>query len=300
MSKAKINKAVESAASAAMFLRRSTRLAVFKEAEPSVKVEKSHAVDKESVQPKKRKNGSKTRYAKKKIKSDNLEVGNKEEKENIPARTTASAASIDDKASTSPVKNVGAHVSVAGGLHNAITNALEIGAQAFGLFLRNQRQWNAKPLGDEEADLFKKACEDADFSPNVILPHGIYLMNCASPNEETLAKSRAALIDELKRCEKLGLALYNFHPGSTCGAISKEEGIKKIAESINDAHQETKYVVTLIENMCCQGHTVSLNVFLVLLLVIMWLQLSYKMKVKGEVKWCFSTSHKDLSSRLKH
>ena len=154
-------------------------------------------------------------------------------------------------------KFVGAHVSVAGGLHNAVSNATEIGAQAFGMFLRNQRQWNSKPLEDKDAELFKEACKEKGYSPELIVPHGIYLVNCGSPDDETLQKSRDVLIDELKRCEKLGLAIYNFHPGSTCGKISPEESIKKIAESINMAHKETQYVITVVENMSCQGNTVS-------------------------------------------
>ena len=154
-------------------------------------------------------------------------------------------------------KLVGAHVSISGGLHNAVSEALAIGAKAFGLFLRSQRQWISKPLEDKAAQLFKEACVQAKFSPHAILPHGIYLMNCGSPEEDTLAKSRVTLVDELKRCEKLGLSLYNFHPGSTCGKITIDECLEKIAESINQAHKETKFVVTVLENMSCQGNTVS-------------------------------------------
>ena len=167
-----------------------------------------------------------------------------------------------------PPKKVGVHVSMSGGLHNAVENALNMDAKAFGLFLRNQRQWASKPLSDEDADKFKKACAEANYSPDVILPHGIYLMNCASPDDDALQKSRETLIDELKRCEKLGLKLYNFHPGSTCGKIPVENGIERIAKSINDAHQETKFVVTLVENMCCQGHTVSILTLRVITMVI--------------------------------
>ena len=152
---------------------------------------------------------------------------------------------------------VGAHVSIAGGLHNAVAEAMAIGAKAFGLFLRSQRQWASKPLEDKAAQLFREACAKANFSPHSILPHGIYLMNCGSPDDETLSKSRSTLVDELQRCEKLGLCLYNFHPGSTCGKITVEESINKIAESINLAHKETKYVITVLENMSCQGNTVS-------------------------------------------
>ena len=158
-------------------------------------------------------------------------------------------------------KLVGAHVSIGGGLHNAVAEALAIGAKAFGLFLRSQRQWKSKPLEDKAAELFKEACAKANFSPRSILPHGIYLMNCGSPDEETLSKSRSTLVDELQRCEKLGLCLYNFHPGSTCGKITVEESINKIAESINLAHKETKYVITVLENMSCQGNTVSVLSF---------------------------------------
>ena len=154
-------------------------------------------------------------------------------------------------------KFVGAHVSISGGLHNAVSEALEIGAKAFGLFLRSQRQWVSKPLEDKAAERFRNACAEAQFSPHAILPHGIYLMNCGSPEEETLAKSRSTLVDELKRCERLGLLLYNFHPGSTCGKITVDECLDKIAESINQAHKETKFVVTVLENMSCQGNTVS-------------------------------------------
>ena len=165
---------------------------------------------------------------------------------------------VSEPVESSPEKKIGAHVSGAGGLHNAVANAIKIGANSFALFLRNQRQWNSKRLEDEDADLFKKAYRDANISPELILPHGIYLVNCASPDEELLAKSRMTLVDELKRCEKLGLKFYNFHPGSTCGKISVDEGIERIAKSINDAHQETENVVTLLENMCCQGDTVSI------------------------------------------
>ncbi|XP_065066306.1 probable endonuclease 4 [Rhopilema esculentum] len=183
-----------------------------------------------------------------------------------------------------PLKKVGVHVSMSGGLHKAVKNALDLGAHAFGLFLRNQRQWASKPLTDEDAEKFKNAYIDAKFSPNNILPHGIYLVNCASPDDVSLSKSRDTLIDELKRCEKLGLTLYNFHPGSTCGKITREEGIDRIAESINIAHKETKYVVTLIENMCCQGYTIG-GKFEELKAII------DKVAVKDRIGVCFDTCH---------
>ena len=160
---------------------------------------------------------------------------------------------------TKEEKYVGAHVSISGGLHLAVKRALEIGAKSFAMFLRSQRQWLAKPLDQKDADLFRNTCEDSGFSLDVILPHGIYLMNCGSPDPETLNKSRQVLVDELKRCEMLGLSLYNFHPGSSCGKRSVEECLDTIAESINLAHQQTKYVVTVLENMSCQGNTVRIE-----------------------------------------
>ena len=154
-------------------------------------------------------------------------------------------------------KYVGLHVSMSGGLFKAPLNAAEVEARSFAMFLRSQRSWKAKPLEETQAEKFKNTCLEVGYSMDMILPHGIYLMNCGSPDPETLAKSRSTLIDELKRCEMLGLPLYNFHPGSTCGKISVNECVKLIAESINMAHQETKSVTTLIENMSCQGNTVS-------------------------------------------
>ncbi|XP_013386072.1 uncharacterized protein LOC106155683 [Lingula anatina] len=154
-------------------------------------------------------------------------------------------------------KFVGAHVSIAGGLHKAVENAVDIGAEAIGMFLKSQRQWASKPLDDKAAEKFREACEEHQFPPHLILPHGSYLLNCGSPNPETLQKSRESLIDELRRCEKLGLSLYNFHPGSTCGEISVEQCLDRIATSINQAHRKTKYVITVIENMCGQGNTIG-------------------------------------------
>ena len=101
-----------------------------------------------------------------------------------------------------------------GGLWNAVTDAVAIKAKSFALFLRSQRQWQAKPLEDKVAARFREACQEHGFPPHLILPHGSYLLNCGSPNPDTLSKSRDTLTDELLRCEKLGLTLYNFHPGN--------------------------------------------------------------------------------------
>ncbi|KAG1714619.1 DNA-(apurinic or apyrimidinic site) lyase [Nymphon striatum] len=193
-----------------------------------------------------------TAEVKKKKVSKNKAI--KSERENC-SQTKLSPNIVDSKKTCK--KYLGAHVSAAGGLHNAVTEAVNIGATSFALFLRSQRQWASKPLEDKIVEKFKQACKDHGFPSHLILPHGSYLMNCGSAKEEILEKSRATLIDELKRCEKLGIDMYNFHPGSTCGEITRKESIKKIAESINIAHKETSKVITVIENMSKQGNTIG-------------------------------------------
>uniref|UniRef100_L7MAL2 Putative major apurinic/apyrimidinic endonuclease/3'-repair diesterase apn1 n=1 Tax=Rhipicephalus pulchellus TaxID=72859 RepID=L7MAL2_RHIPC len=170
---------------------------------------------------------------------------------------TVSPAKLLKKGTEKNSKFVGAHMSVSGGLELAVSRAVSMGARSFGLFLRSQRQWAAKPLTQEAANRFRDACREHNFAPHQILPHGSYLLNCGSPDPVVLEKSRAALVDELKRCEMLGLVYYNFHPGSTCGVIGRDACMDLIAESINQAHKETTYVISVIENMCKQGNTIG-------------------------------------------
>jgi len=151
------------------------------------------------------------------------------------------------------MKFIGAHVSAAGGVENAPVNAHAIGATAFALFTKNQRQWIAPPLTPKSIDLFKERCEEFGYKPNMILPHDSYLINLGNPDKEALQKSRDAFVDEMKRCEQLGLDRLNFHPGSHLGKISEEESLRLIAESINLALQETSSVITVIENTSGQG-----------------------------------------------
>ena len=112
------------------------------------------------------------------------------------------------------MKYIGAHVSAGGGVENAPLNAKEIGAKAFALFTKNQKQWNASPLTEKSIAAFKKNCEDNGFLPEMILPHDSYLINLGHPEEEGLNKSREAFNDEMTRCQQLGLKMLNFHPGS--------------------------------------------------------------------------------------
>lgn len=151
------------------------------------------------------------------------------------------------------MKYIGAHVSASGGVENAPINASEIGAKAFALFTKNQRQWVSKPLTDESIDQFKENCEKYGFSSKHILPHDSYLINLGHPEEEALAKSRKAFLDEMQRCEQLGLQLLNFHPGSHLKKIDTEACLNRIAESINIALDQTKGVTAVIENTAGQG-----------------------------------------------
>ncbi len=146
------------------------------------------------------------------------------------------------------MKYIGAHVSASGGVANAAIRAAEIGATAFALFTKNQRQWRAAPLSDETIAEFKAACEKYQFGPGQILPHDSYLINLGHPVEDALEKSRDAFIDELSRCQQLGLTLLNFHPGSHLQQIPEDECLARIAESINIALAKTEGVTAVIEN----------------------------------------------------
>ena len=151
------------------------------------------------------------------------------------------------------MKRIGAHVSTSGGVENAPLNAAEIGATAFALFTKNQRQWVGKPLTAENIDAFKKNCEDNGFAPEHILPHDSYLINLGHPEADKLEKSRAAFLDEMQRCEQLGLDRLNFHPGSHLKQISEKECLAIIAESINITLDQTKGMTAVIENTAGQG-----------------------------------------------
>ncbi len=155
------------------------------------------------------------------------------------------------------MKYIGAHVSASGGVHNAPLNAMKIGAKAFALFTKNQRQWHSKPLTEEEIVKFKEYCLEGNFSSNHILPHDSYLVNLGAPEEEALIKSREAFLDEMKRCSQLGLKYLNFHPGSHKKMMSDEDCIKRIAESVDMALDETKGVTAVIENTSGQGGNVG-------------------------------------------
>ncbi len=155
------------------------------------------------------------------------------------------------------MKYIGAHVSASGGVENAPVNANEIGATAFALFTKNQRQWVAKPLTEESITAFKANCEKFGYKPHQILPHDSYLINLGHPEKEALQKSRDAFLDEMQRCEQLGLDRLNFHPGSHLNKISEEECISIIADSINWTLEQTSGVIAVIENTAGQGSNIG-------------------------------------------
>ena len=151
------------------------------------------------------------------------------------------------------MKYFGAHVSASGGVENAVRNAKDIGATAFALFTKNQRQWLAPALSAEQIATFKSAMAEAGYEAMQILPHDSYLINLGHPEDEGLAKSRESFFEEMQRCELLGLDRLNFHPGSHLKKISEEESLERIAESINMALARTKGVTAVLENTAGQG-----------------------------------------------
>lgn len=182
------------------------------------------------------------------------------------------------------MKFVGPHVSASGGVENAPINAMNVGASAFALFTKNQRQWFSPPLSEKSVSEFKNNLQLSGISPDYVLPHDSYLINLGSPDPDGLAKSRNSFIEEMKRCELLGLKMLNFHPGSYLKQISVDECLDKIAESINMALDKTKNVTAVIENTAGQGSNVGFS----------FQHLSYiinKVEDKNRVGICIDTCH---------
>ncbi len=181
-------------------------------------------------------------------------------------------------------KFIGAHVSAAGGVENAPVNAHEIGAKAFALFTKNQRQWKAAPLTEKSIELFKERCQEFGFDMDYVLPHDSYLINLGHPEEEALTKSRNAFLDEMQRCEQLGINRLNFHPGSHLKKIEIDACLDRIAESINIALDQTKGVTAVIENTAGQGTNLG-HTFEQLAHII------DKVEDKSRVGVCIDTAH---------
>ncbi len=182
------------------------------------------------------------------------------------------------------MKYIGPHVSATGGVENAPLNAMAVGATAFALFTKNQRQWVSPPLSAKSIDAFKANCEKSGITPDFILPHDSYLINLGQPEEEALQKSRNAFFDEMKRCEQLGLNMLNFHPGSHLNKISLEDCLRRIAESINMALDQTHNVTAVIENTAGQGSNVGFSFQHIAFII-------DKIEDKDRVGVCIDTCH---------
>ena len=182
------------------------------------------------------------------------------------------------------MKIVGAHISTSGGVENAPINAFQIGAKGFALFTKNQRQWVAKPFSAENISGFRDNLDKYGYSADFILPHDSYLINLGHPEKEGLDKSREAFLDEMQRCELLGLKLLNFHPGSHLNKIDPEKSLLRIAESINIALDKTRGVTAVIENTAGQGSNLGFE----------FEQLAFiieNIEDKSRVGICFDTCH---------
>ena len=155
------------------------------------------------------------------------------------------------------MKYIGAHVSASGGVENAPLNASAIGATAFALFTKNQRQWKSAPLSEKSIELFKQRCVEFGYSPKQILPHDSYLINLGHPDKEALQKSREAFLDEIQRCEQLGLDRLNFHPGAHLNLVDIDACLRTISDSINYVLDKSKGVIAVIENTAGQGSSVG-------------------------------------------
>jgi deoxyribonuclease-4 len=182
------------------------------------------------------------------------------------------------------MKRVGAHVSTEGGVQNAPLNAKQIGAKAFALFTKNQRQWFVKPYEKKNIDEFFKHMDECNFSPRHVLPHDGYLINLGNPDKEKRTVSLNSFIDELKRCHQLGLLYLNTHPGSHLKAVSEQECVNSIAWSINHALNKTEGVAVLLENTAGQGSNVGYT-FEHLAAII------DKIEDKSRIGVCFDTCH---------
>ena len=155
------------------------------------------------------------------------------------------------------MKYVGAHVSTSGGVHQAPLNARAIGAKAFALFTKNQRQWKAQPYSDDVINNFHSNMKECGFSPRHVLPHDSYLINLGNPDPNKRKQSLDAFIDELHRCEQLGLVNLNIHPGSHLRQVSEDDCLTLIAECVNYAHEVTTGVCVVLENTAGQGSNVG-------------------------------------------
>jgi deoxyribonuclease-4 len=155
------------------------------------------------------------------------------------------------------MKLIGAHVPTTGGVEYAPRNAHAMGASAFGMFTRNQRRWVSPALSPESIARFRAACNELGYGAESILPHDSYLINLGAPDAGVLDRSREAFLDELRRCEALGLQLLNFHPGAHKGEMSDEDCLAQISDEVNRGLDLTSGVTAVVEITAGQGSNVG-------------------------------------------
>jgi len=181
-------------------------------------------------------------------------------------------------------KYVGAHVSAGGGVPNAIENAKQINAKAFGLFVKNQLQWHVKPLEEKVINSFKDGLIRENYSTKYILPHAGYLINLGNSDNVKRKKSLNSFIEELKRCRQLDLKYLNIHPGSHLREISEEASLDLIVDSIEQAMEAIPEIKIVLENTAGQGSNLGYK-FEHLAYVIK------KIKDKDRIGVCLDTCH---------
>ncbi|MBI5301468.1 MAG: deoxyribonuclease IV [Chloroflexi bacterium] len=149
--------------------------------------------------------------------------------------------------------HLGAHMSIAGGVENAVLSGHQIGCDAIAMFTKNNNQWKAKLLTQEDADRFNAAL--AETGIRQVVAHTSYLINLASPDAALWKKSIAGMEDELKRCNLLGIPYLVLHPGSHMGK-GVEWGIQRVADAFNRIHEKLPNVrvMTLLEHTAGQGN----------------------------------------------
>jgi deoxyribonuclease IV len=182
------------------------------------------------------------------------------------------------------MKRIGPHVHTTGGVQVAPVNAKTIGATAFGLFTKNQKRWVANPLEKGTIDEFKKNMESCGYDPGHVLAHNGYLINIGHPEEASRRQSLNALIDELERCDQLGIPNLNIHPGSHLRIISEIECLNAISSCINTALDKTRNVTVVVETTAGQGSNVGYRFEHIAHII-------DKVEDKKRIGFCFDTCH---------
>lgn len=151
---------------------------------------------------------------------------------------------------------LGAHLSVAGGVENAFIAGARVGCDCLQIFVKNQRQWRAPPLTEEQVSRYQAAARETGLAP--VVAHASYLLNLASPDAAMRTRSIAAMVDELQRCERLGVSALIFHPGAHLSGTIKA-GTKHVARSLDLVQRQCPgYRTTiLLETTAGQGSAVG-------------------------------------------